>query len=155
MKNEEKFKVKIAEIAARIAEGAHEKEEEPKEKEEEMEEAAEESDGEKVASILADISRLDTPMKLIDQASEFSDLLKGLLGMMPRLTPQKAISGMNFLKNELSGPLAANSTPAADRNAPGVMSDKMKVPKGVRKAAKAGSDELPALQEAFNRINRK
>ena len=101
------------------------------------------------------MSRLDTPMNLIDQASEFSDLVRGMLGMMPKLTPQRAIAGMNTLRNELSGPLAANSTPAVDRDAPGAMSDKMKVPKGVPKAPKAGSNELPQLQEAFNRINRK
>ena len=124
---------------------------EPKEKEGEMEEA-QKSDGEKVSAILGKISSLSTPMNLVDQASEFSDLLRGLLGMMPKLTPQRAIAGMNTLRNELADGAAANSTPATDKKNPNAMYDKMKVPKGVPKDK---AEDLPALQEAFNRINRK
>jgi hypothetical protein len=59
---------------------------------------------------------------------------------------------MNTLRNELSEPLAAKSTPAVDKNAPNAMFDKMKKPKGVKSDS---NSDLPALQEAFNRINRK
>lgn len=157
MKNEKKFKQKIEEIAARIAEGSYgdaEKEMEPKDEKEPKEdmEEAQKSDGEKVTAILAKISSLSTPMNLIDQASEFSDLVRGLLGMMPKLSPQRAIAGMNTLRNELADGAAANSTPATDKKNPNAMYDKMKVPKGVPKDK---AEELPALQEAFNRINRR
>lgn len=153
MKNEKKFKQKISEIAARIAEGNYEgkkPEEEMEEPKDEMEEAEQKSDGEKVSAILAKISSLRTPMNLIDQASEFTDLLKGLLGMMPKLTPQRAIAGMNTLRSELADSAASKSIPAVAKGSKNAMDNKMKVPAGV-----ASDSDLPALQEAFNRINRK
>jgi len=154
MKNEKKFKERISNLAAMIAEGNYEDkkpEEEMEEPKKDMEEA-QKSDGEKVSAILAKISSLSTPMNLIDQASEFTDLLKGLLGMMPKLTPQRAIAGMNTLRSELADSSAANSTPATSKKDPNAMFDKMKKPKGVKSDS---NSDLPALQEAFNRINRK
>jgi hypothetical protein len=157
MKNEKKFKERISSLAAMIAEGNYEgkeveekPEEEMEEPKKDMEEAEQKSDGEKVAAILSKISSLSTPLNLVDQASEFTDLLKGLIEMMPKLTPQRAIAGMNTLRNELATSSAANSTPATSKKDKGAMFDKMKVPKGV-----ASDSDLPALQEAFNRINRK
>jgi hypothetical protein len=139
MKNEQKFKQRIAEIAAKIAEGAYGEEDEVKKpkQEEDMEEAEQKSDGEKVTTILSRISSLRTPMNLVDQASEFTDLLRGLLPMMPKLTPQRAIQGMNTLRNELAK-TAAN----ANSNEP-------------KSGSEGGDEDLPQLQEAFNRINRK
>jgi hypothetical protein len=141
MRNEKEFKKRISEIASRIAEedaGSEEKPENPNKRK---------SDGDKASVTIAKISSLQTPLSQIDQASEFTDLLMGLMDLMPNLTRQRAVQGMNTLIKDLANISADNTTPPVSTDDKNAAFDNMEVPAGVTGESK--------LQETFNRINRK
>jgi hypothetical protein len=143
MRSEKKFKERISEIASRIAEedAAGSEPENPNKPK---------SDGDKASRTIAKISSLESPLSQIDQASEFTDLLRGLMDLMPSLTRQKAVQGMNTLIKDLANISADNSDPSVSKDDKNAMFDKMPVPAGV-----SSDSDLPSLKEAFNRINRK
>ena len=146
MKNEEKFKVKIAEIAARIAEGSYgddEKDMEPKE--EEMEEAKAKAtkpavnpnmptpvDVTKFTDKLDSYNQALTPFyNAINSAQELALAVEYMIEKMPNLKGN-AVSGLRLAINNIAEKKAAENEKDA-----------------------VGTADLPALQEAFNRINRK
>jgi hypothetical protein len=145
MKNEQKFKQRIAEVAAKIAEGAYEEEGEVKKPKEEMDEMDQETketpDAARIKAILDQVKRLEPAFKAINSASEVRDVIKDIVGMMsnPDLSDANKRSGLNLVLTGLAkSAMAAKSgdvpeVPAADKKDMG----------------------LPQLQEAFNRINRK
>ena len=141
MRSEKEFKKRISEIASRIAEeddGTEEKPENPNKPQ---------SDGDKVSRTIAKISSLETPLNQINVASEFTDLLIGLMDLMPNLTRQRAVQGMNTLIKDLSNISADETTPPVSKDDKNAAFDNMEVPAGIA--------DKSNLQETFNRINRK
>jgi hypothetical protein len=159
MKNEKKFKERISNLAAMIAEGNYE-EKEVEEKPEEVDEAGEAgevkatADASRIADVLDQIKRLEPYFDAINTAAEVRDVINHIVSMMtsPQLTNGNKRSGLNLALTGMAKDAAANSTPAVGKKDPNAMYDKMKVPKGVKSDS---NSDLPALQEAFNRINRK
>jgi hypothetical protein len=141
MRSEKEFKKRISEIANRIAEedaGTEEKPENPNKRK---------SDGDKASVTIAKISSLQTPLSQIDQASEFTDLLMGLMDLMPNLTRQRAVQGMNTLIKDLVNISADDTTPPVSTDSKNAAFDNMEVPAGIA--------DKSNLKETFNRINRK
>ena len=141
MRNEKEFKKRISEIASRIAEedaGSDEKPENPNKPK---------SDGDKVSQIIASISSLQTPLNQVNVASEFTDLLMGLMDLMPNLTRQRAVQGMNTLIKDLAKVSAEDTTPPVSTDSKNAAFDNMEVPAGIA--------DKSNLKETFNRINRK
>ena len=150
MKNEKKFKERISSLAAMIAEGNYEdkkpEEEMEPEDDKEMEEAKAKytepaTNPNKTTPIDVDkfTAKLDTYdqalssfYNAINSAQELELALVHIIEKMPNLTPGNGITGMRR---------------AIDRMAKEKANASEKDP--------VGTNDLPALQEAFNRINRK
>jgi hypothetical protein len=149
MKNEQKFKQRIAEIAARIAEGAYEEDEDKKPKEE-VDEANEDPSADAI-KFIEKINALKTSLepvtKLINSSKELADLLVKLIDTMPNLPVGADQQG---LAKALTTIKQKSKTVASDSDAlPDVSAEDEK------DAAAASANKLPQLQEAYNRINRK
>jgi hypothetical protein len=154
MKNEQKFKQKIAEIAARIAEASYgEKEEEMKpERADEYKKPAEAGPNQSapidVDKFNAKLDTYDQALKsfysAINNAQELELALVHIIEKMPNLTPGNGITGMRRAIDRMAEKKANASTNSND--VPDVDAADEK---------KLGMPELPGLQEAFNRINRK
>jgi hypothetical protein len=154
MENEQKFKQKIAEIAARIAEASYgEKEEEMKpERADEYKKPAEAGPNQSapidVDKFNAKLDTYDQALKsfysAINNAQELELALVHIIEKMPNLTPGNGITGMRRAIDRMAEKKANASTNSND--VPDVDAADEK---------KLGMPELPGLQEAFNRINRK
>jgi hypothetical protein len=151
MENEKKFKQKIAEIAARIAEASYgEKEEEMKpERADEYKKPAEPGPNQSapidVDKFNAKLDTYDQALKsfysAINSAQELELALVHIIEKMPNLTPGNGITGMRRAIDRMAKKKAdANSNDVPDVSA----ADKKDL----------GMD-FKGLQEAFNRINRK
>jgi hypothetical protein len=130
MKNEQKFKQRIAEVAAKIA-GLKE---EYKEEETNLPSAA--------------LTKLNSVINSSpDLAKAIHDIIKEIIAKEPSLSKIETITGWSMIMDklkQLSGKKAGEEVPdvsAADQ----------------KDAAAASADkaELPNLKEAYNRINRK
>jgi hypothetical protein len=151
MKNEQKFKQKIAEIAARIAEASYgEKEEEMKpERADEYKKPAEPGPNQAapidVDKFNAKLDTYDQALKsfysAINSAQELELALVHIIEKMPNLTPGNGVTGMRRAIDRMAKKKAdANSNDVPDVSA---------------EDEKDASAMLPQLQEAYNRINRK
>jgi len=148
MKNEQKFKQKIAEIAAKIAEVSYGEKEEIK-----ADEATEPADGpNKTAPI--DVEKFNAKLDTYDQAlksfylainnaQELELALVHIIEKMPNLTPGNGITGMRRAIDRMAEKKASASTNSND--VPDVTSDD----------EKDAAAMVPNLKEAYNRINRK
>lgn len=153
MKNEQKFKQKIAEIAAKIAEASYGEKEEEMKPEEEVEEAENPNQAAPidVDKFNAKLDTYDQALKsfysAINSAQELELALVHIIEKMPNLTPGNGITGMRRAIDRMAKKKAdANSNEVPDISA----EDEKDAA-----AASANSEKLPQLQEAFNRINRK
>jgi hypothetical protein len=144
MKNEQKFKQRIAEIAARIAEGDYE----DKKPKEEVDEANEDPSADAI-KFIEKINALKTSLepvtKLINSSKELADLLVKLIDTMPNLPVGADQQGLAKALTTIK----QNSKTGASDAPPDVSAEDEK------DAAAASADKLPQLQEAYNRINRK
>jgi hypothetical protein len=167
MRSEKKFKEKISNLAAMIAEGNYE---EKPEDDKEMEEAKDKytepaTNPNKTTPI--DVDKFNAKLDTYDQAlssfynainsaQELELALVHIIEKMPNLTPGNSITGMRRAIDRMAGEKADASSKSVSKKDPNAMYDKMKLPKGVKPPKDdASSSELPALQESFNRINRK
>ena len=146
MKNEEKFKVKIAEIASKIAEEMSDEKEmdeaKPKVAPAENPNKSAPIDAEKFIAKLEMYDSALTPFyNSINNAQELEVALAWLIGKMPNLTPGNGITGMRRAIDRMAKEKAA--APANSNDVPDV------TPEDEKEAP------MPKLQEAFNRINRK
>jgi hypothetical protein len=151
MKNEQKFKQKIADIAARIAEASYgEKEEEMKPKiADEYKKPAEPGPNQSapidVDKFNAKLDTYDQALKsfysAINSAQELELALVHIIEKMPNLTPGNGITGMRRAIDRM----AKKKADANSNDVPDVSADD----------EKDAAAMLPQLQEAFNRINRK
>ena len=133
MKNEKDFKKRISEIAARIAEQDGPNKPEP--------------DAERVKELLSDMgSRLETPLRAIEKASEFRDVIKGMIAMMPNLREPAVRSALNSVLTSMSKE-KADVTPSKgiSKKAPNAAYDGMPVPKELQ----------GQLKETYERIKKK
>lgn len=128
MKNEKEFKKRISEIASKIAEESPNKPE---------------PDANKVNALLQGMSsRLEAPLMAINKASEFKDVIKGMIGMMPNMADSAVRSALNLLLNELSKEKAdSNPSEPISKDDPNAAYDGMPLPKG--------------LKESYDRIKKK
>lgn len=149
MKNEQKFKQKIAEIAAKIAEASYGEKEEEMKPEEEVEEAENPNQSAPIDAdkFNAKLDTYDQALKsfysAINNAQELELALVHIIEKMPNLKGN-AVTGMRRAIDRLAKNMA-------DKN----MANSNDVPDVTADDEKAAADVLPKLQEAFNRINRK
>lgn len=133
---ENKFKNNIQELADMIAEQDPINKPEP--------------DAEKVKELLRGMgARLETSLKAIEKASEFKDVIKGMISMMPNLKEPAVRSALNSILTTMSDEkAAANPSKPVSKKSPNAAYDGMPVPKELQ-------GQLETLKETYERIKKK
>jgi hypothetical protein len=142
MRNEKEFKKRISEMASRIADEMSD--DMDKKEVDEAKETGFKASFEKLKPNLA------TAIRSVKADEDLAYLIMSMIELMPMLAKNntEAKSGVRLALQALG------TDPAVSKKNPNAMYDKMPMPK--KSASKEPEEvDLPALQEAFNRINRK